>query len=122
MDLALLVYSISVLTIINALTVLVLFMALAVNGISSIVYFAGYHKSEIDTSIRFWKYSAVALAITVPLAVLIPREKTMYTMVGAYAAQKVAEDTKVQNLSAKVLKIVENKLDSYIEEATTAKK
>ena len=48
------------------------------------------------------------------LLVFLPSEQTAYTMVGAYAAQKVVEDPKVQQLSAKVLKIVEMKLDSYI--------
>ena len=37
-------------------------------------------------------------------------------MVGAYAAQKVAENDKVQQMSGKVLTIIEQKLDSYIED------
>jgi hypothetical protein len=37
-------------------------------------------------------------------------------MVGAYAAQKVAENDKVQQMSGKVLTIIEQKLDAYIDE------
>jgi hypothetical protein len=37
-------------------------------------------------------------------------------MVGAYATQKVAENEKVQETGQKVLSIINNKLDSYVEE------
>lgn len=50
------------------------------------------------------------------LLIFVPTEKTAYTMVGAYAAQKVAENEKVQAMSGKVLTIIEQKLDSYIED------
>jgi hypothetical protein len=50
------------------------------------------------------------------LNVLLPSEKTAYTMVAAYAAQKVAENDKVQQMSGKVLTIIEQKLDGYIED------
>jgi hypothetical protein len=54
------------------------------------------------------------------VVILIPTEKTAYTMVGAYAAQKVAENDKVQAMSGKVLTIIEQKLDSYIEDGIKA--
>ena len=122
MDLALLVYGISVLNSLGAVSAVIATSSIAVAGISAIGYFSSYYESEQKTAGRFFKYSTIVLSIVTPILVIVPSEKTMYTMVGAYAAQKVAEDPKVQNLSAKVLKIVENKLDSYIEEATTAKK
>jgi hypothetical protein len=50
------------------------------------------------------------------VTVLIPNEKTAYTMVGAYAAQKVVENNKVQDMSGKVLTIINQKLDTYIDE------
>ena len=37
-------------------------------------------------------------------------------MVAAYAAQKVSENDKVQQMSGKVLTIIEQKLDGYIAE------
>ena len=48
--------------------------------------------------------------------VMLPSQKTAYTMVGAYAAQKVAENEKVQQMSGKVLQTIEQKLDGYIDE------
>ena len=50
------------------------------------------------------------------LATLLPTEKTAYMMVGAYATQKIAEDDRVQETGGKVLKIINQKLDTYVEE------
>jgi hypothetical protein len=54
------------------------------------------------------------------LNVMIPSQKTAYIMVGAYATQQIAEDPKVQQLGAKTLKLIESKLDEYIDEAEKA--
>jgi hypothetical protein len=64
---------------------------------------------------RLWKAFWVAVA-SAWFLILLPTEKTAYTMVGAYAAQKVAENDKVQQMSGKVLTIIEQKLDAYIDE------
>ena len=56
------------------------------------------------------------VVISAIILILIPSEKTAYTMVGAYAAQKVAENDKVQQMSGKVLTIIEQKLDGYIDD------
>jgi hypothetical protein len=37
-------------------------------------------------------------------------------MVGAYATQKIAENDKVQETGGKVLKIINQKLDTYIDD------
>ena len=50
------------------------------------------------------------------LATLLPTEKTAYMMVGAYATQKIAENDKVHETGGKVLKIINQKLDQYVEE------
>lgn len=118
MDLALLVYAISVLSSTGAVLLVLSFIATIVAVFSAIGYFAGYYETEINTAKYFWKYSVIVLSIITPILLFIPSEKTMYTMVGAYAVQKVAEDPKVQQLSAKVLKVVEDKLDGYIDETT----
>lgn len=70
----------------------------------------------------FWyKFSTRSLMTVILSSIILiatPSDKTMYMMVGAYAAQKAAEDPKVQQLSGKVLKLVETELDSYIEDST----
>ena len=62
------------------------------------------------------KWSVVVLLLASFIQILIPNEKTAYTMVGAYAAQKVVENEKVAQMSGKVLKVIEQKLDSYIDD------
>lgn len=121
MDLALLVYGISVLTQFSVILIIAAVVVTISFLVSAISYGAAYNKEEIITAKYWWKCSTVALAIVVPLLVITPTEKTMYTMVAAYAAQKVAEDPKVQKLSGKVLNILEAKLDGYIADMSTAK-
>lgn len=58
------------------------------------------------------------IIVLITTATLLPSERTAYLMVGAYAAQRVAEDPKVQQISGKVLKAIELKIDGYIEEAS----
>lgn len=112
MDLALLVYSISLLGSLGALSVL-LVIATTMSLLISFITYCDHYANK-----PFWlKGINLSLSILIPsiiLLVAIPSEKTMYTMVGAYAAQKVAEDPKVQKLSGKVLNILEAKLDGYI--------
>lgn len=50
------------------------------------------------------------------LLTFLPSEKTAYLMVGAYATQKIAENDKVQETGGKVLKIINQKLDTYIDD------
>ena len=59
------------------------------------------------------KYSSISLLVSSFLVVIIPSEKTAWLMVGAYASQKIAENDKVQELSGKVITIIENKINEY---------
>ena len=51
------------------------------------------------------------------LNVLLPTEKTAYTMVAAYATQKVYESPETAKIQAKVLTIINQKLDTFIDKA-----
>lgn len=62
------------------------------------------------------KYSFVAVVLFGLLNTFLPSERTAYMMVGAYATQKVSENEKVQQTGKKVLTLIEQKLDSYIDE------
>ena len=119
MDLALLVYGISLLhgigTFFVSLVIICAGIALA-NGIYWIdisAYRDDYEKKVVGIKSRVWKCFWVGAA-SAWMLILLPTEKTAYTMVGAYAAQKVAESDKVQQMSGKVLTIIEQKLDGYI--------
>lgn len=118
MDLALLVYVISLLKSIGTF----FFIFAAICGLSLIanaIYYSDYCNDGTPTAkatiSRMWKSFWVGM-IACWVVILLPSEKTAYTMVGAYAAQKVAENDKVQQMSGKVLTIIEQKLDGYIED------
>jgi hypothetical protein len=65
---------------------------------------------------KFMGRTVIVFLIAVFIHVAIPSEKTMYMMVGAYATQKIAENDKVQQTGQKVLTIIEQKLDTYVDE------
>lgn len=129
MDLVWLVYGISLLKSVGTfLTFLV-----AVSGFA-VVAFLMYRGAEC--SINSWDNQNVierkkiqgpwamghvktAMKVLIPCAVILtflPTERTAYIMVGAYATQKVAESGVVQETGGKVLTIINQKLDSYIED------
>jgi len=124
MDLALLIYGISVLgSIIPILGILVGISGAACLGL--LIYLSDTYESQTEKKawawkrIKFWFGTGIFILFVMAL---LPSEKTAYTMVGAYAAQKVVENDKVQEMSGKVLKVIEQKLDGYIEEGVEAAK
>lgn len=124
MDLAILVYVISVLS--DLKTVLALLMGAAgillVLSIVVYVYSPPSDEKEEAKALKRVKMFAASIVMFMFVQILIPTEKTAYTMVGAYAAQQVAENPRVQQMSEKVLKIIEAKLDIYVEEGVESVK
>jgi DNA topoisomerase VI subunit B len=116
MDLALLVYGISLLNGIGTFFGGLIILCVAV-GAGNFIYWIDSHGDSATEGVRkrLWKAFGVAV-VSAWVLILLPSEKTAYTMVGAYAAQKVAENDKVQQMSGKVLTIIEQKLDAYIDE------
>lgn len=136
MDLALLVYLISLLPNVGG----ALMAAVIISGTLVVGFGAAIANHTFDTTEYSWnlnrdgtlkeevvkarakmktlfKWMMSVFLICGFFAMLLPSERTAYMMVGAYSAQKVAENPKVQEMSGKVLKIVESKLDKYVEEA-----
>lgn len=129
MDLALLVYGISVLGNISPVLGMLLFTSFFVFVIILIYRFAGLsieswdsqttvkRKMDAQPAVEKWAKRIFAIfAVSTVLMILIPSEKTAYMMVGAYATQKIAENDKVQQTGQKVLTIINQKLDSYVDE------
>lgn len=130
MDLALLVYGISVIASINESLIVgtILFVVgFACLTIAKIIYDIA---SEFDKKYniqeytatknvlnRWWKTVGIVAAVVTFFNVITPSEKTMYVLVGSYAAQKITENDKIVAMSSKVLKIIETKLDGYIDDA-----
>jgi len=129
MDLVWLVYVISLLSGLNGMFGL----AAVASGIT-ILFLLIYRGSECsqasyysdaDNKLRAekaeWCMSHVKSALIVMICsstvlTFLPSEKTAYMMVGAYAAQKVAENEKVQETGGKVMNLINQKLDEYIDE------
>lgn len=118
MDLALLVYAISTLegvkAILGGLVALSVLVCLAL-----FIYMGDQYGDNNQNKTWAWKRIKLWFAtglVSLFIFALLPSQKTAYTMVGAYAAQKVAENEKVQQMSGKVLQIIEQKLDGYIDE------
>lgn len=134
MDLALLVYAISLLDGLRTFLIFIAVLAGLVTVVCAIYtatwYFEGHEyswncdgndlkpriKQARETMQRGLKYGLVTFICLLPLPNLVPSEKTAYTMVGAYAAQKVAENPQVQQISGKVITIINQKLDHYVEQ------
>lgn len=129
MDLALLVYSISVLAKLAPALAVVIFVSILAFAATMIYRLAGLsveswdsektrkEKLEARPTVDKWAKRIFAVfTVALLLEIAIPSEKTAYMMVGAYATQKVAENEKVQETGKKVLTIIEQKLDAYIEE------
>jgi hypothetical protein len=129
MDLALLVYGISLLHGVGGF-----FFMSALGSLFGFAFFAMWKFTETDERVyhsdkenkqrvangvmclKWMKTFFITGIISAWALILIPTEKTAYTMVGAYAAQKITENDKVQQMSGKVLTIIEQKLDGYIED------
>lgn len=117
MDLALLVYGISLLAGIGKFFVFMIFMSV-LTIIGNAIYYSDYcntTEKQKSARSRMWIGFWTAL-FSMWVLIFLPSEKTAYTMAGAYAAQKVAENDKVQAMSGKVLTIIEQRLDAYIDE------
>lgn len=112
MELALLVYVISLLPGIASLFVLVSMLG----WVPVVASWFAWGDALFKT--RFWPaIFTIAYFFALTIALLIPSEKTAYLMVGAYATQKIAEAPKTQELGAEVLKIIELKIKHYSAEA-----
>ena len=132
MDLALLVYAISLLSPIGTVTMMTaVIAALAIVGLMmyraadcSQESFYNKERNKEQTEKAAWAMSRVgdAFKVLIPavfILIILPTQKTAYMMVGAYAAQKVVENKSVQDTGGKVLTLINQKLDHYIDEGIT---
>jgi hypothetical protein len=134
MELALLVYAISLLERIGvffglSLAALIIISLVLVGFIADSAEKSYYSDSENikraarATSATKWMWRNLWIAIASAwVIILLPSEKTAYTMVGAYAAQKIAQDPKTEQMGSKVLVIINQKLDEYIDEGISKAK
>ena len=112
MELALLVYLVSLLPSISAAAIFI-----SISGGAALIFLWGAVLIDDFFKSRLWPTIFTLIwAFWAFVAMVIPSEKTAYLMVGAYATQKIAEAPKTQELGAEVLKIIELKIKHYSEE------
>ena len=120
MELALLVYAVSLLD--GLLKFLTIMCAAAMLGAaaSGMALLESYNDTTVPK--RWFRRSLVSLAIMGFIGTLIPSERTAYIMVAAYATQQVAQAPEVRETGEKVLTLINSKLDQIILEAQSPKK
>lgn len=133
MDLVWLVYGISLLSgfhgmflaavIISTITTMVLLIYRAAECTQATYYdkAENEHRAKMaEWAMGHAKTTFIVFVSSATLLTFLPSEKTAYLMVGAYATQKIAENDKVQETGGKVLTIINQKLDEYVDEGIKA--
>lgn len=70
-------------------------------------------KDKYPISKRSWKVATAFALLAIFIANIIPSERTMYMMAAGYASQKMVQSEAAE----KVVKIINLKLDEYLQEA-----
>lgn len=121
MELALLVYVISILPKIEQTTSTLIIIGVV--ALSIIAFIICLDTTNVDDWWKetkpFVKRIAPALLLLGFINIMVPSEKTAYTMVGAYAAQAIAVNPKTAEVGSKVMTIINQKLDIYIKEGAS---
>lgn len=118
MDLAILVYLISILKPIVVTCATLMFLSIVIVCIATIE--ARVHRNMDSKSyIPLRRWCIAGIVISGIGLMFIPSERTAYMMVGAYTAQKIATDPTVAKLNTKIIELVERKIDEYGAELLT---
>ena len=110
MELALFIYLASLFGKIHVL--LITLVVMGGTGYSTYAFIAALEGHVVEFKKTF---IATMIASTAILAV-VPSERTMYMMAAGYAGQTVAEKIGSSESTAKLQKIINNKLDEYLAE------
>lgn len=118
MDLAILVYLISILKPIVVTCAALMFLSIVIVCIATIE--AGVNcNMDSKSYIALRRWCIAGIVISGIGLMFIPSERTAYMMVGAYTAQKIATDPTVAKLNTKIIELVERKIDEYGTELLT---
>ncbi|WOZ15071.1 hypothetical protein GNVKYODX_CDS94 [Acinetobacter phage vB_AbaM_AB3P2] len=73
-------------------------------------------KQRADSAFNSTKKFLLIGPVVVALSILIPSEKTIYIMAGAYATEQIASNERVQKIGSDVLQVIEGKLEKLKQE------
>lgn len=109
MKLALLVYLASIVGSISFISSFIL--VLSITAISALgVVLAFNEGNETNQLQRYFKHLSFAAIVAGVTCTIVPSEKTLYLMAGAYVTEKIASDDRVQKIGNDVLAVIESKL------------
>lgn len=78
------------------------------------------YEAKASSAKKILKSIVIVMCVTAILDIIIPSKKTIYLMIGGYAAESIYESPEAKAFGNKVLNIVNNKLDE-IEQSTKTK-
>lgn len=87
-----------------------------VSGILAAVALMGY-SDGVESCLNWFKKALVICIISAFMWALIPNQKTMYYMAGAYIGSEIVQS----ETAGKVVKLINSQLDDYIEELSVKK-
>ncbi|ARB06750.1 hypothetical protein FDH41_gp09 [Acinetobacter phage WCHABP12] len=128
MKLAMLVYFASLSTGLCAFLMLVGLILIAVFGavlinrsVTNDVYdhdadYAVKKRNQANSAFKAVKKFGLIGPLLIALSILIPSEKTIYIMAGAYATEQIASNERVQKIGSDVLQVIEGKLEKLKQE------
>lgn len=112
MELVWLVYIISLIEPISRAAILGLTMCGALATISHVVSIV----EEFSVGVYTWICTVIAI-FSMFIVIFLPSEKTAYTMVAAYATQKIVEAPETKEIAKDVLTIINSKVKQYAVES-----
>jgi hypothetical protein len=122
MELALFVYLASIVSGLHLLCLFGTMVAIAVSFICALLLSMNPSSSDQSTATvkSLAKRFGIAAACLALLTVVIPNsEKTVYLIGGAWALQTAGEKVATSETSELVVKVIQQKLNAYLEEAAT---
>jgi hypothetical protein len=109
MELVWLVYGISLLPTLKFVS----FLSAFLGGIAAVIFWLTVVIDGTKVHRGFLWFITILPVFSVISMVLLPSEKTAYTMVAAYATQKVVERPEAQEAAKDVLTIINSKVKQY---------
>jgi len=79
-------------------------------------------KAIMKSYTKYWKLAAVCFPLLLVLSILLPKERTIYLMAGAYATEQIATNDRVQKIGSDVLEVIEQKLAELKDPAEPAQR
>lgn len=73
-------------------------------------------RDQANSAFKSVKKFGLIGPVLIALSILIPSEKTIYIMAGAYATEQIASNERVQKIGSDVLQVIEGKLEKLKQE------